>query len=218
MYRSVGWQPGEHSEAPHSCPQWSTLTCATSGLPSADRTDGRRPCDASGSRAAGVVHGPDAAETEPCHANPEASGFGSSGDPSGAGVQVCVSWLWCHRTTKHLDLYLNWHLDCESAFRFQNIQLLFYFKCVSNILPNFPGFSVTVAHYESKACLCMDKTVAKFRTVKFRKCRTVLLKWLSNWWLSSFHSFCILQIAGSNCTPDPGTGEFARLSAPRSED
>lgn len=134
MCRSVGWQPGECSEAPNSCPQWSSLACATSGLSSADRADGRRLCDPSGTGAAGVVHGPDAAETEPRHANPEASGFGSSGDPPGAGVQVHVlTVISSHSKASGLVLDLtSWLLKCIQDSKLELFLTVFLTCC-----PNF---------------------------------------------------------------------------------
>lgn len=90
MPRSGRWQSGDCSEAPHPCSQWSSVTCATPGLSCADCANGGQLDNPSGSGAAGVLHGPDAAETEPCHTSPEASGFRSSWDPPGEGVQVCI--------------------------------------------------------------------------------------------------------------------------------
>lgn len=120
MCRSVRWQPGERSEAPHPCPQWSSLTRATSGLSCADRANGRRLGDPPGSGAAGVVHGPDAAETEPRHANPEASGFGSSGDPPREGVQVHGLTLITSHTKKHLGC-----LTAKVHLRFKTFVIIF---------------------------------------------------------------------------------------------
>lgn len=88
--RSGWWKSSERSEAPRPCCQWASVPCTTSGLCCASCAHGGQLSDPSGSRAAGVPHGPATAETEPRHANPEAPGFGPSGDPTRERVQVCI--------------------------------------------------------------------------------------------------------------------------------
>lgn len=76
------WRSRECSEAPDPCCQWTSISCTTPGLRCASCTNGRQLSGPSASGSAGILHAPDAAETESHHTGTETPGFGPSGNPT----------------------------------------------------------------------------------------------------------------------------------------
>lgn len=103
------WRSRECSEAPDFCYQWTSISCTTPGLRCASCTHGRQLGDPSASGSAGVLHAPDAAETESHHSSTETPGFGPSGNPTRERVSVC---LFSHYVTLELLLLSNHTLTC----------------------------------------------------------------------------------------------------------
>lgn len=103
---SSGWgRSRECPEAPDPRCQWTSISCTTPGLRCASCAHGRQLSDPSASGSAGILHAPDAAETESHHTSTETPGFGPSGNPSRERVQVCLSHIRIMFPVWYNDIY-----------------------------------------------------------------------------------------------------------------
>lgn len=143
--RSGWWKSSERSEAPRPCCQWASVPCTTSGLYCASCAHGGQLSDPSGSRAAGVPHGPATAETEPHHTNPEAPGFGPSGDPTRERVQVCIFITHVTLVSSYRNAYCTYN-SWKSPTSLGCLKLHLIFKPVIKLLLQIwnPSFNLIV--------------------------------------------------------------------------